>query len=94
MAKAETISRKAGVWDTPMDVISRGIDENPFLAADVHLELLGLIEKTMNTQEKCTVDEYLNGDNDLSVCVDFDDDSWEDTLLAQIGTDRQEQQEV
>ena len=45
----------------------------------------------MITHEKCTVDEYLNGDDDLPVCLCLDNDSWEGNFLAQL---RQKEQEV
>lgn len=56
--KAETITkcfRKAGVLDATMNVVARGEeDDDPFLQADVSLELQGLIDKTMQgSQEKC-----------------------------------------
>ena len=47
---------------------------NPFLEADARLEMQNLIEKTVPC-EGCTVDEFLNGDDNLPVCWDMDDDN-------------------
>ena len=72
-----------------MEVVTRGPedDEDPFLACDdAYSELQALIDKTMNT-EKCAVDEYVNGDDDLGVCTDLDSYSWDENFLAQIGPD-------
>jgi hypothetical protein len=46
-----------------------------FLEADLRMEVQGLIEKTMPTGGRCDVDEYLQGDDDLPVCMDFGNDS-------------------
>ena len=101
MVKSETISkcfRKAGVLDTSMEVVTCGLeedDEDPFLTSDdAYSELQALIDKTMTAQEKCAVDEYVNGDDDLAVCVDLDSDCWEENFLAQIGQDGQETPQV
>ena len=94
MVRAETISkcfRKAGVLDSAMEVITRGLeedDEDPFLDSDL-LMLQSLIDKTTTAQENCTLDEYLHGDDYLPVCVDLDNDSWDDNFLAQLGHDVQ-----
>ena len=86
--KAETISkcfRKAGVLNTSMEVVTRGLDEDnddPFLESDACVELQGLIDRTMTTEESCAVNEYLSGDDDLPVCVDLDSDNWNDNFLA------------
>ena len=44
------------------------------------MELESLIEKIGNGG--CTVDEFLNGDSDLPVCVDMDDDNWNTTFIG------------
>ena len=69
-------NRKAGILDLGLDVVNHGIedDSDPFLEADERMELETLIEKTGDGG--CTVDEFLNGDSDLLVCVEMDDDNW------------------
>ncbi len=36
------------------------------------------------------MDEYLQGDDDLPVCMDLDNDSWEADFLDQLGEDEKE----
>ena len=36
----------------------------------------------------CTVDEFLTGDSDLSVCVEMDDDNWDTRFLEELGKDQ------
>ena len=55
------------------------------------MELQGLIDKTMMINEACTVDEYLNWDDDLPVRVDINNDSWRGNFLAQLGHKEQEE---
>ena len=85
LVKPETISkcfRKAGIllgWKMIF-----------FLEADVRMEVQSLIEKTMPAGGRCDLDEYLHGDDDLPVCMDLDNDSWETDLLDQLGQDEEE----
>ena len=30
---------------------------------------------------QCSVEVYVNGDNDIAVCAEFDDDTWDETFL-------------
>ena len=65
--------RNAGILNTDLDVIA--LDEaDPFQTIDEDLEISSLISRTMGTLHQCTAEEYVNGDNSLSVCVDMDDD--------------------
>eukprot|EP00800_Vazella_pourtalesii_P009876 TRINITY_DN2478_c1_g3_i1.p1 TRINITY_DN2478_c1_g3~~TRINITY_DN2478_c1_g3_i1.p1 ORF type:complete len:161 (-),score=11.65 TRINITY_DN2478_c1_g3_i1:112-594(-) len=52
--------------------------------------LQSLIDRTTTAQENCTLDEYLHGEDDLPVCVDLDNDSWDDNFLVQLGHNVQE----
>ena len=93
LVRAETIAKcfsKAGILNAELDVISCDLEEedDPFLEADMRVEVQSLIEKTMPTDGRCNVDEYLNGDDDLPVCMELDSDSWEADFL------KQEEQEV
>ena len=54
------------------------------------LMLQSLIDRTTTAQENCTLDEYLHGEDDLPVCVDLDNDSWDDNFLVQLGHNVQE----
>lgn len=88
---AETIAkyfRNAGVLDKELDMVSRGIDDSdPFLDADERMELEQLIEKT--GADSCTVEEFVTGDSDLSVCAEMDDDNWDAAFVAELGNDQQ-----
>ena len=96
LVRAESIAkcfRKAGILNTNLNVISCDLEEedDPFLEADMRMEVQSLIEKTMPTDGRCNLDEYLSGDDNLPVCMEFDSDSWEADFLKQL---RQEEQEV
>ena len=45
--------------------------EDPFQDIDEDLDMGSLISGTMGTLDQCSVEEYVNGDNSLSVCVDW-----------------------
>ena len=68
--------RNAGVLNTDLDVIALD-EEDPFQNIDEDVEMSSLISRTMGTLHQCSVEEYVNGDNSLSVCVDMDDDQWD-----------------
>jgi len=63
LTRAGTIARcfrKAGILNADLDVISSDLEEedNPFLEANIHMEVQSLIEKTMPTDGRCNSDEY------------------------------------
>ena len=35
----------------------------------------------MSENDTCSAEEYVNGDNDLAVCVDLDDQKWEENFM-------------
>ena len=35
----------------------------------------------MGTQDACSVSDYVNGDSELPVCTDLDNDHWEDNFM-------------
>ena len=43
---------------------------------------------TLRYDGSCTVDEFLTGDSDLSVCVEMDDDNWDTRFLEELGKDQ------
>ena len=63
-------------------------EDDPFLEADMRMEVQSLIEKITPTDRRCNVDEYLNAD--LPVCMELDNDSWEADFLKQLGQEEQE----
>ena len=52
-----------------------------------------LIEKTMPVGGRRDLDEYLHGDDNLPVCMDLDNDSWETDFFDQLGQDEEEADE-
>ena len=78
---------RLGILNANLDVISCDLEEedNPFLEADMRMEVL---EKIMPTDGRCNVDDYLN--DDLPVCMELDNDSWEADFLKQLGQEEQE----
>lgn len=86
----ETISkcfRKAGVLQGAMtDVVARAYDteDDPFLESDACMELQNLIEKTMPSEQRCSLTEYLRGEEEVPVCVDMDGEDWDANFIAQL----------
>ena len=86
----DTISkcfRKAGVLDSGMGVVNRGLEEefDPFDDLDADHQVRDLISRTMPAEDSCTVEEYINGEDCVPVCSEFDKDTWDDTFLEEIG---------
>ena len=93
LVKEETVRkcfRNAGILGSDMAVVVRD-EEDPFSAADECMALQGLIDKTMSGHEACPLEEYMNGDSDLPVCLDVDDNSWENTSFAHLGQEEEEE---
>ena len=88
--KSDTITkcfRKAGVLNDVLEVV--GLDHagadgsvDPFADIDEDLELQHLIEQT--GRENCTPQEFISGVDDLPVCVEMDDENWENTFLEEL----------
>ena len=62
-------------------------DDDPFEDLDEATSLAPLITSTMGTQGTCSVSEYINGDNDLPICTDLDNDHWEDDFMDSLSQD-------
>lgn len=45
-------------------------DDDPFSECDLRQEMESLIDKTMPADGRCTLKDYLEGDNELQVFVD------------------------
>ena len=89
--KPETISkcfRKAGVLqDATMDVVARTHDteDDPFLESDACMELQNLLEKTMpNSEQRCSLAEYMHGEEVVPVRVNMDGEDWDANFMAQL----------
>lgn len=74
------------------DVIScdAADDSDPFSEADQLMELGRLIEETVGSG--CHIDEFVDGDGDLPVCVEMEGNDWQSTFLDEL-TDNPEQEE-
>ena len=42
----------------------------------------------MPAKTRCSVSEYVNGDDDLPTCSEQDDETWEEAFFASIGSDQ------
>ena len=83
----ETIRKyfhEAGILDSDMAIVERDVGD-PFAEADERVALQGLIDKTMSENEACTLQEYVNGEEDLPVCREIDNGSWESSFFETLG---------
>ena len=87
--KATTITKcfkKAGILNDNLDVLEVSSDD-PFLDVDQTLSLGSLISTDMGSLESCSVDQYVNGDDNLQMCVDTDSDQWEANFMEGLAQD-------
>lgn len=75
--------------DREFAVVTRDCEEqDPFDDLDTldssSGELEDLVHQLMPAEERCSVSEYIYGDNDLSVCSEQDDEGWEDQFFSSI----------
>ena len=85
------VFKKAGILTSDMDVVSSGLeeDDDPLPECDLQQEMESLIDKTMPADGRCTLKEYMEGDNELQVCVDKGSDDWEACFFQQLGDEDQ-----
>ena len=58
--------------DATLNVVSCDLgDEDPFSTTDETMALPGLIETTMTGIDHCPLEEYVNGENEVPVCLDM-----------------------
>ena len=81
--------RNAGVLESDLEVREIS-DEDPFLDVDGTDELSSLISSAMGDLDHCSVEEYIDGDFSLPVCVELDDE-WDENFLS--GLTREEDQD-
>ena len=85
--KAETIVKcfkTAGILTSEFDVVSTCINESdPFDDIEASLELGDLIERTVGN-DSCPASEYINGDEDVPVCAEFEDETWEESFFQSL----------
>lgn len=81
--------RKAGILDKDFSVVSRSCEEiDPFEDLDFDVsdtsEIGELIGQLGRTEASCSVSEFINGDDDLPVCFELDNDHWEEQFFSSI----------
>ena len=82
--------RKAGILDSTLNVVSCDLDdEDPFLVADESMALQGLIDEAMTGCDHCPLEEYVNGEDDVPVCVDACSDTSEEEFINNLGQEDQ-----
>ena len=72
--KVTTITKcfkKAGILHDNLDVLEVSSD-NPFLDVDETVSLGSLISTAMGSLVSCSIDQYVNSDDNLQVCVDIE----------------------
>ena len=84
--KPETIAkcfRKAGMLTEEMNV--RVIDDtDPFADIEGSEGLAELISQVASGQDRCSVEEYVDGDSITPVCAEFDDQNWEEAFIQSL----------
>ena len=88
MVTEETIQKsfkKAGILTSNMDVVTTSLEDDidPFSECDLQARMECLIDKTMPADGRCTLKEYLEGDNELQV---YASDDWESNFLNSLAT--------
>ena len=78
-----------------MNVVSCDLDdEDPFLAADESMALQGLIDEAMTGCGHCPLEEYVNGEDDVPVCVDACSDTSEEEFFNNSGQEDQDEEAI
>ena len=68
-----------------MDVVAHAHNEDdPFLESDACMELQNLLEKTVLSDQRCSIVDYLNGEEGVPVCVDMDGEDWDANFMSHI----------
>lgn len=74
----------AVVISTDSSVICRtGEDEDPFADIDADQGLSSLVSQ-ISDGPTYSAEDYVNGDNDLPVCEEFDGDNWDEQFLSNL----------
>ena len=72
--------------DATLNVVSCDLgDEDPFSTTDETTALQGLIETTMTGIDHCPLEEYVNGENEVPVCLDASSEFWEEEFFVSLG---------
>ena len=73
--------RKSGITDDSFSIVTRSYeDEDPFDDLEAQEELCDLVG---HIPDSCTVDEYINGEKDVHICMQYDED-WESDFFSEL----------
>ena len=75
--------QKAVILDSTLNVVSCD------LTADESMALQGLIDEAMTCCDHCPLEEYVNGEDNVPVCVDACSDTWEEEFFDNLGQEDQ-----
>ncbi len=85
--KASTIQkcfRRAGILNDDMsDVVTCEVEDDPFQDLDEDTNLQEVIQQVM-LPDACSVQEYANGDDEIPVCIEMDDNSWDESFMLHL----------
>jgi hypothetical protein len=85
----ETIRKcftKSGITGSSFSVVRRlHEDEDPFDDVEAQQEFHDLFDRISPSETNCPVEEYINGEGDVPICMQYDDD-WEDHFFAELGS--------
>ena len=59
----------------------------------IDLTMGSLISTTMGALDACSVEEYVTGDRDLAVCIDLNDDKWEENFMDNLAQEEATEQD-
>ena len=78
--------KKSGITGTNFSVVSHPYeDEDPFDDVEAQEELHDLVDQISPSETNCPMQEYINGEDDTPICMQYDDD-WEDRFFAELGS--------
>ena len=77
--------RKSGITGTTFSVSHSYEDENPFDDVEAQEELHNLVDQISVSGTNCPVEEYINGEDDVPICMHYDED-WEDHFFVELGS--------
>ena len=91
--KEETIMRcftKLGITGSSFSIVSCAYEnEEPFDDVEDQEELHGLVDQISPSATNCPVKEYVNGEDDVPTCMQYDDD-WENHFFAELGSSQED----
>ena len=76
--------RHSGITGSSFSVVSSAYETgDPFDEVEAQEELHDLVDQISLPETNCSVEEYINGEDDLPTCQQYDDD-WEHQFFAEL----------